>query len=232
MTDQNRNRKQSYRNSPLFRNISDHDIDELIRCSGAMIRKYPKGTYVFDQYDKPVFMHVLVSGEISVGKYYADGKQSFMTSFSKPGDIFGEILLFLDKDSYDFFAMAQEDSEVLEIPRKFLTTQCGKACVFHAQLIDNLMNIFARKAYFLQNRVQILSGSSLRQRIAKALLMQERQNPDQEFSMTREELAGYVNAARPSVSRELSAMEKDGLITLHGHGIAIRNMEELEEIAE
>lgn len=224
--------KQSYRNSPLFRNISDEEIDELIRCSGAAIRKYPKGTLVFDQYETPVYMHVLVSGKISVGKYYADGKQSFMTSFEKPGDIFGEILLFLDKKSYDFFAVAQEDSEVLELPKKFLTTQCGKACTFHAQLIQNLMNIFAGKAYFLQNRVQILSGSSLRQRIAKTLLLQTRQNPEQQLNMTREELAGYVNAARPSVSRELSAMEKDGLISLHGHAVVIRNMEELEEIAE
>ena len=223
---------QSYRESPLFRNISDDEINELIRCSGAEIRKYHKGSFVFDQYEKPVYMYVLVSGKISVGKYYADGRQSFMTSFEKPGDIFGEILLFLEKDSYAFFAMAQDDSEVLELPKKFLTTQCGKACVFHAQLIDNLMNIFASKAYFLQNRVQILSGSSLRQRIAKALLMQMRQNPDRALSMTREELAGYVNAARPSVSRELSSMEKDGLITFHGHAIVIRNMNELEEIAE
>lgn len=224
--------KQSYRNSPLFKGISDAEIDELIRCSGAQIRKYPKGSLIFDQYDRPEYMHVLVSGKVTVGKYYADGRQSFMTSFEKPGDIFGEILLFLDKESYDFFAMAQEDSEVLELPKKFLTTQCGKACTFHAQLIQNLMNIFAKKAYFLQNRVQILSGSSLRQRIAKALLMQVRSDPDREMSMTREELAGYVNAARPSVSRELSSMEKDGLIRIHGHAIAVADMEALEDIAE
>lgn len=228
MTDE----KQGYRNSPLFRGIRDEEIDELIRCSDAAIRKYPKGSLIFDQYDRPEYMYLLVSGKVSVGKYYADGRQSFMTSFDKPGDIFGEILLFLDKDSYDFFAMAQEDCEVLELPEKFLTTQCGKACVFHAQLIHNLMTIFAKKAYFLQNRVQILSGSSLRQRIAKALLMQMKSEPGRELSMTREELAGYVNAARPSVSRELSSMEKDGLIRVHGHAIAIRDMEALEEIAE
>lgn len=223
---------QSYQNSPLFRKISAAETAEIIRCSGAEIQKYPKGSFIFDQYERPEFMFVLVSGKISVGKYYADGRQSFMTSFTKPGDLFGEILLFLDKDSYDFFAIAQEESEVLKLPKQFLTTQCTKACSFHAQLIENLLNIFAEKAYFLQNRVRILSGSSLRQRIAQTLLMQNEQDPEHAFSMTREELAGYVNAARPSVSRELSAMARDGLIAFHGHSLVIADREKLEEAAE
>lgn len=222
----------SWRNSPLFHDISDAEIDELIRCSGAAIKKYRKGELIFDQYDKPAFMHVLVSGKAAVGKYYSDGRQSFMTEFDHPGDVFGEILLFLDKDSYAFFAKAETDTEVLRLPRRFLTEQCGKACIFHAQLINNLLNIFAEKAFFLQNRVQVLSGSTLRSRIAKTLLMKSGNHPEKGVAMTREEMAGFINATRPSVSREISAMEKDGLIHVKNHKIYIDDLEGLEETSD
>jgi CRP-like cAMP-binding protein len=194
--------EQAYKQCALFQNISDQDIEELIRCSGSQVKTYEKGEYIFDQYEEPKYMHILLEGDVSVGKDYADGKESHMTDFTRPGEIFGEILLFLGKETYDFYARANAPTRVLRMPRMFFTTQCARACGFHAQLNQNLLSIFARKAFFLQNRVQILSGASLRIRIAKTLLMNE---GGKGLHMTREDMAGFVNAARPSVSREISA---------------------------
>lgn len=216
----------------LFEGISDEDIKELITCSGAGQAAYQPGQLLFDQGEEPLFLHVLLEGAVNVGKYYADGRQGYMTRFDQPGDIFGEILLFTGQKEYDFFARADGNVRVLKIPKLFLTHQCGKACLFHRRLTDNLMQTVAEKALFLQRRVQVLSGASLRTRLAKAILLETKGGKVTSLSMNREEMAGYVNAARPSVSRELSNMQADGLIRLDGRKIYITDLPHLEEISE
>jgi CRP-like cAMP-binding protein len=47
--------------------------------------------------------------------------------------------------------------------------------------------------------------------------------------MTREALADYLNVARQSLSRELSAMQEEGLIEVSGKRSIILDQERLEE---
>ena len=179
----------------LFEGISDEDIKELITCSGAGQAAYQPGQLLFDQGEEPLFLHVLLEGAVNVGKYYADGRQGYMTRFDQPGDIFGEILLFTGQKEYDFFARADGNVRVLKIPKLFLTHQCGKACLFHRRLTDNLMQTVAEKALFLQRRVQVLSGASLRTRLAKAILLETKGGRISPLSMNREEMELKYRAA-------------------------------------
>ena len=41
-------------------------------------------------------------------------------------------------------------------------------------------------------------------------------------------MADYMNVTRPSLSRELSNMQKEGILSLHGRNIIIENEEKLE----
>ena len=46
--------------------------------------------------------------------------------------------------------------------------------------------------------------------------------------MPREEMADYLNVTRPSLSRELSNMVKDGIIRNEGRDIVIIDQDKLE----
>lgn len=48
--------------------------------------------------------------------------------------------------------------------------------------------------------------------------------------MTKEELAEYMNVARPSLSREIGNMVEEGWIALQGKNILIRDLESLEDL--
>lgn len=50
------------------------------------------------------------------------------------------------------------------------------------------------------------------------------------LSMTKEELAEYMNVARPSLSREIGNMVEEGWIALQGKNILIRDLESLEDL--
>ena len=50
-----------------------------------------------------------------------------------------------------------------------------------------------------------------------------------ELSVSREYLAAYLAVTRPSLSRELSAMQKDGLLSVSGKEIQVLDLERFEE---
>ena len=49
------------------------------------------------------------------------------------------------------------------------------------------------------------------------------------LNITREYLAAYLAVTRPSISRELSTMQKDGILIVRGKQVVVRDMEKFEE---
>ena len=74
-----------------------------------------------------------------------------------------------------------------------------------------------------------ISGS-LREKIASFLLEHASEDGMVYLSMTKEELAEYMNVARPSLSREIGNMAEEGWIALQGKNILIRDLESLEDL--
>lgn len=215
-------------NSPLFYQMSEEEINLCLECSGANEKTYEKNEMIFTTWTKPTYVYVVLSGSVSVCKDYPSGKSTVLTTIDRPGDLFGEVYLFLDQETYDFYTIANKNTTILRIPKQYFYQTCNNSCGHHGILIRNLLNILARKAYFLTQKVNLLSGGTLRQRIARYLIEVSAGNPKITLGMNREELASYLNVARPSLSRELLNMQEDGLIQLKGKEILIIDFESLE----
>ena len=52
------------------------------------------------------------------------------------------------------------------------------------------------------------------------------------MDMNREELSDYLGVTRPSLSRTLMEMQKQGLIRVKGKTIWMENIQEIEKIME
>jgi len=221
--------KTAFSASPLFADMSEQGIEECIKCSGAQIRSYEKNEMIFNSLDTPTCVYVMIEGDILVWKDTLSGKRNIFNDVSRKGDVFGEVYLFMEKESYEYYAEALRKSTVLEIPKSFFYHTCEKNCDHHAQLIRNMLRILAQKAYRFNLKLQILGSGTLRQRIIRYLI--ENLNRDGQavaLTMDREAFADYLNAARPSLSRELMKMQADGLIRLEGRKILVSDPELLE----
>lgn len=214
---------------PIFRDMTEEDINQCLSCSGAVQRTYKPDQIVFHPLEVPQKLFVLLQGSVSVCKDSHTGNPTVLTTFEQPGEIFGEVYLFLAKNKYDYYALVNKESVVLELPKQFFYKPCSHACNHHTKLIFNMLSVLSGKAYFLNQKVDLLASSSLRQKIAKILLMKENGNSLVELSMSREQLAAYLNVARPSLSRELTKMAEEGLIELKGKNIRILDREELQQ---
>ena len=216
--------------SPLFAGLTVEEMGGCLSCSGSVLYHYNKGDMIFYMDDAPRNVLVLIDGFVSVGRDTPDGRRMYLQNCEEPGDLFGEVYLFLGSDHYDHFAEAERSTQVLSIPREYLfSTACGgKFCNRHARLLENFLSILARKADDLDRRLTVLSSKSLREKIARVLIQNDEAHPGEPYCETRETMAREISAARPSVSRELMSMMDDGLIDVNRRqGITLLNRKAL-----
>ncbi len=216
--------------SILFRGMTVDEIQSCLGCARSQVVTYQKNEQIFRQDDLPEYLMMLIEGKVVIGKDFIDGRRNILTTFQRPGDLFGEVLLYLEKNRYDYFAQAEMETTVLKIPKDFVLHSCANECLSHKKMTDNMVFIFAEKAYFLNQRLQIMSSTSLRQKIARMLITFCEEKPEKPLSMSRESMADFLSVARPSLSRELMKMKKDGLLKIEGQKIFVVDFLELEAL--
>lgn len=217
------------KNCRLFDSMSITEVKSLITCSGAIVRKYKKGNTIFSQDDEPEFINILLKGKVIIANSTVNGNQHIISIFENIGDMFGEVFLFSFNRLYENFAFAEKDCDILCIPKRFLYSPCHNSCKKHNQIIANMLGILADKAYFLNQRVQILSCNSLRAKLIR-LIFQYTNNNIANIPFGREQLASFLGSTRPSVSRELMKMQSDGLIEIKKNNIKILDLKIFDEI--
>lgn len=214
--------------SPLFFEMTESEIESCLSCSGSEIIPYEKDELIFRQHDVPRKLLVLVEGTVVVGNDSSSGKRSIVATLDQPGDLFGEVFLFLNKNEYDHYAQAVVPAKILQIPKDFMYHSCGKDCDYHTKMISNMLSILAQKAYYLNRKLQIVSCATLRQKIARVLMQNSSPDGWVTLSMNREELADFMNTARPSLSRELMKMQDEGILKIEKRKMKIIDLEKLQ----
>ena len=213
---------QALSKSALCKGFTQDELLCLLEENSTEIKKYEKGSFVFEEGDVPDRLYVLIYGLVEVSKLTFSGKKILITTIENPGDMFAEVYMFMGKSKYDMSAQTGEESLILSISYNTNALAAEK-------IRKNLMSIFAMKAYNLSGKVRLLGCGSIREKISLYLI--ENQTPSGEIAKnpSREELADYLNVTRPSLSRELGNMEKEGIIRLDGRKIVIVSQEKLEE---
>ena len=227
--DENDSIIQALSKSALCKEFAQDELLSLLEENNTEIKKYEKGSFVFEEGDVPDRLYVLIYGLVEVSKLTFSGKKILITTIENPGDMFAEVYMFMGKSKYDMSAQTGEESLILSISSEFFENISYNTALAAEKIRKNLMSIFAMKAYNLSGKVRLLGCGSIREKISLYLI--ENQTPSGEIAKnpSREELADYLNVTRPSLSRELGNMEKEGIIRLDGRKIVIVSQEKLEE---
>ncbi|SHK91737.1 cAMP-binding domain of CRP or a regulatory subunit of cAMP-dependent protein kinases [Selenomonas ruminantium] len=213
----------------LAQGMSDEEVRELLASAQVSLREYPKGDIVFHEGDMPHSLYILLSGEVHILKDTFSGRRIFLSEINEPGDMFGEVYEVL-KQPYDMYVEAVTKVLLLEISSDLFTWDAGGELSRSALKIQrNLMRIFARKAYFMHNKIKVLASGSLREKIVRFLFIEMQGRRELELSGSREFMAAYLAVTRPSLSRELSAMQREGILAVDGKSIKVLDMERFEE---
>ncbi len=148
-------------------------------------------------------MGLVLSGEIRLSRVLSTGKEIFLKNF-RQGDLFAELIVF-SAENYPGWLIASEPSRVAEVKQSQVLAFLGGS----DPLISYLESV-SRKMTHLSRSIEVLSLKTVRQKIAFALLNEETGTQGVPMNITR--FAGDIYCSREAVSRELSAMEAEGLL--------------------
>jgi len=212
---------------PLFKGIVASDLDRMIRCLASRIETYHKGAAIVLAGQAFHSLGIIVEGQAKLVQDHSDGRQLMISTLSV-GDVFGEVEAF-SVENWTNTVEAQETCTVLYLePCKVIGT-CDHACMWHHKLVENLLERIAYRTRLLSRQVYYLTIRSLRGRIS-ALLLEESQKAGKTtfmLKMNRNEMANFLNVARPSLSRELARMRDEGLISYYNSSMRILDAEKL-----
>lgn len=215
-------------NTSLCKSMTSKAIEKLLQNNHCEISSYQKGERVFDTTDKPTKVYILLGGSLVIARDTFMGKRMILANISGSGELFGEIYAFMELEQYDMYAEVQETAMVLGLDRAIFRENQNVEPEAVNLLRNHLLTIFATKAYTMNRKIKILGSGSIREKIVRFLVQESHGKDCVQLTMSREKWADYLNVTRPSLSRELSNMAREGMIALQGKQIRILDAAALE----
>ena len=217
--------------TPLFADIDSDNFDSMMKCLNPRINSYKKNDYITVSGNEFNSIGIILEGKAMISKVNPAGDRVVLNALN-PGDIFGEIIVFSNKDKWPATIQAQNESMVFFLGKEKLLGNCENVCPWHKVLIENILGIISERALLLNKKIEYLSIKSIQGKVSTYLLEQYNKIGKKSFeiSMNRKQLADFLNVSRPSMSRELGKMRDKGIIDFHLSEFVIKDVSALKKL--
>lgn len=200
------------RNCKLFENIADENLLAMLSCLGAEVRSYTKNQNIFTEGERASHMGILLSGTAQIVRVDFYGNRSIVTNIEPP-QLFGESFACTETKSIPVNVIAEKDCEVMRIESRKMLHPCCNVCEFHSRMIFNLMKEIAAKNMLLNQKIEIISRRTTREKLMTYLLIQAKKHGSSfTIPYDRQELADFLEVDRSGLSAEISKLRKENVI--------------------
>lgn len=213
--------------TPLFKGFSHKELALLLSKLACGIKAYQKGEVLLMAGFGTAQIGVLLEGEIEAVKGTSSGGELTMSRM-KAGGVFGDVLSGSSRRS-PVTVTAAEPCIVLGIPYSSLEENENSSGL-HIRFLKNLISVISEKYFVLDKRIDLLLIKSLRSRIATYLMDLHVKTGSSSFSTPygRAALAGYIGCERSALSREISRMINENIITARKRDFCILDISKLK----
>lgn len=197
----------------LFRGIKPEELPVMLGCLNGYVRSYKKNEYILMEHEKIRIIGIVIEGAVDMVKEDVWGNTTTLVRMG-PDRLFGESFACASNNQSLVNFRAARNSKILFLPFERVMRTCSNSCMFHHNLIENMVIQIADKNRELMEKVEVIAQKNLRQKILAYLSQQSQKQGSAYFEIPlgRMELADYLCADRSALTRELSEMKKSGLI--------------------
>jgi CRP-like cAMP-binding protein len=210
----------------IFSGLSEQEFAFLI--PRLVPRRFPTGEIIFSEGDACAGLYIVQSGNVRIFKSSAGGREQVLT-IDGPGSSIAELPVF-DGGNYPASAQAVNDCTLL-----FFSRQDFQAlCLQHPQVALKVLRVVGGRLRRLVGIIEELSFTTVRHRLIALvvrLAKSEAHNGDAVSLMlpaNNTELAAQIGTVRELVSRNLSRLQAEGLITLEDRNLKIPSIKRLQ----
>lgn len=218
---------------PIFKSLQ---YSELQKINTLISKKnYPKGSILFTKGQNSTQLYIVRYGSVKLYEMSEDGRQQIIRLL-EPGDFFGELALFVDKQQYLLTAETLEDTGICLLARDDLKTLIHQ----NPEISLGIIQALTERLDYAENFISTLTLKTIEQRLISWLLaMAEKEGvlTSQGIRLTinlpRHELASLFGTTRETISRKFSKLQADGLLSMNGQKqVIILNKEELISLSQ
>lgn len=210
------------RKLPPFSRLEPRQIREILDL--AVARRFDEGVSVFEEGAPAERFFLLLDGYIRVVRITPTGEQVIALHIP-PGQLFG-IAQSLGRDTYPATAVTAAESLALVWPSRFWSRFVAEYDGFATETYKTV----GKRIGEMNTRIVEMATQQVEQRIANALLRLVNQTGRKvdngieiDFPITRQDLSEMTGTTLHTVSRLLSAWEKDGLVESRRKRIVVRD---------
>ena len=196
----------------MFSELSQKEMSELFPLLGVRIRQYRKGETLIRMDDRVSDIGLLLNGRLNIAKEDIHGNLHLLREAVPYEAYTAEIVLTSSRTS-PLNVSCKIESTVMLFPYDIIAyggiLPEAMRCKLMKSLLEMIANANIRQLY----KIDILSKKSLRERVCMYLsIQQKKKSSTLSLSLNREELACYLCVDRSALSRELSRMQREGII--------------------
>ncbi|MBQ6000318.1 MAG: Crp/Fnr family transcriptional regulator [Clostridia bacterium] len=212
----------------LFQGLEEPLLSDALAFFDAKETGFHKGEQLIRMGDPWPAFGLVLEGVVSVCSLDAEGNRLIMANVSA-GETFGESLSYLDVAESPIYADAGSDCRVLWLTTRRLRTE--EEGDVGDLLRQRFITMMARRTLKLNDRIQVLSKKTLREKLMTFFAQQVRESGALFFEvpMDRNDMADYMGVDRSALSRELSRLKRDGVLDFKKNRFEILSRRHLSE---
>lgn len=215
-------------NTRLFKGINNIELKSILQCLNAKVEKFKKGDILLLEGETITSVGLVLKGKVQVVKEDYLGNRNIVSQVTA-GHLFAESFSCVKNEKLNITVMAATDCEVIWMEYMKLITTCSYACKFHGKLIENMIFIIAKKNILMNRKIEHLTKRTTREKLLSYLFEQSREFNSNKFTIpfNRQELADYLCVDRSAMSKELSRLQKEGIIEFNKNHFTLHTPSEI-----
>jgi CRP-like cAMP-binding protein len=212
----------------LFKGVSEEEIGVILKKYHYRLKSFEKEEYAVYAEDICNDLPLLFAGSVRGEMNDPSGKMVKIEDILAPA-VLASAFIFGPENKYPVDVIANETSQILFFPKDTII----KIFRDYPEVLKNFLDDISNRAQFLTKKIRFLTFKTIREKLAHYLigLTIQQENNLVIIPVTQIKLAEIFGVARPSLSRALAELEKDGYIEIVRNQITIKNRSKLMELA-
>jgi len=209
---------------PICRNIPANERKTFLETLDFKTKLFKKGESIARQGDTVTALYILSKGSAKAEMVSEAGTVLNIETIHAPNPL-APAFLFAENNQFPVDVVALEDCEIIVVSKNVIIKQLATNETF----LQGFMKFNSNRAHFLSERLKFLSTKTIKGKLAQYILARTA-NMDFNLDRNQTDLAEYFGVARPSLSRSLSEMVGEGIISLKGKSGRILHIEKLKDL--
>ncbi len=208
----------------LFNNITNINKEKILKSLEGNTLHFKKNNTILSNIKQDNIIGIILEGYIQIVKTDYNGNRTIIEDLYD-NDIFSSKMSNISNSEYS--VTTKEDTKLIiiyfnEILNNDLNTS------YYNQFLKNLLYIMSDKMTNINNRIEILSNKTIRNKLLAYFKLMSKKNNSRIIYLpyTFIDLADYLGVDRSAMYRELKNLKEEGLITITNKKIILNFYEE------